>query len=64
MVILAQLSAHFSEKKRVNLEGSTCSKEKLNKLQLANDILRAKGTIFRSILDRRLITESRVTFIF
>lgn len=48
----------------MNLEGSTSSKNKLNKLQLANDILRAKGTIFRSILDQRLITESHVTFMF
>lgn len=64
MVILTQLSAHFSEKKWVNLEGSTSSKNKLNKLQLADDILRAKGTIFRSILDQILITKSRVTFMF
>lgn len=59
-----QLSTHFSESKWVNVEGSTFRKNKFNKLQLNNDILRTKGTIFRSILDQRLITESHMSLLY
>lgn len=51
--LLKKISAHFSENKWVNVKGSTSRKNKFNKLQADNDTLRAKATIFRSILNQK-----------